>query len=551
MGQADSRRKHLWADEWIGGIASMPAYVTGEGEPYRPEMLLWLEATGDPLVLGSLLGKPGEILGKACESLRETVRNPMVGPPRTPARVRVATPELAEALRAGHPSVEIVRGPTPEIDGVLESLVEAMADQMGSEQSFLVSGASVEAVASFFRAAAALYRAKPWKVVPPDDILSVSVESHGVHKAVLSVIGQLGESFGFLLFSSMANFEVYLDAAESIHRGDKPTMPPFLVLNFMPRSAMEPSVRTEVASHHWELASPKAYPWAESMDKDTVSRPLTAKELVLVEAIASGLVLLVGEKKAVESAFARGEPCLRSYSIETSAGTVPVTFRVPHEERPAERHSEGDVLDRLYELEEKGTLAESELREPLEEELTRQLLESPEGSAVSSTQAHRFVMGYAADYLGCSIATLDPAGLREVLFDIIPRKVSIEASEAGSIVEDCRAFYRFLARAYALEQAEDCLRVLAPGAEKKLEKALADPRNFGMAKSLFMAGKDAGFDMQSKEGIEAWMRSIQGKPLPPSARLPLDDLGLPRGRNSGQDRERRRKAARKAPKRNR
>jgi hypothetical protein len=24
------------------GLVSMPAYVTGEGEPYRPESLLWM-----------------------------------------------------------------------------------------------------------------------------------------------------------------------------------------------------------------------------------------------------------------------------------------------------------------------------------------------------------------------------------------------------------------------------------------------------------------------------------------------------------------------------
>ena len=36
--------------EWVGGIAVMPGYVTGEGEPYRPEALLWLD--NRQLVLG-------------------------------------------------------------------------------------------------------------------------------------------------------------------------------------------------------------------------------------------------------------------------------------------------------------------------------------------------------------------------------------------------------------------------------------------------------------------------------------------------------------------
>jgi hypothetical protein len=28
--------------EWVGGLVEMPAYVIGEGEPYRPETLLWM-----------------------------------------------------------------------------------------------------------------------------------------------------------------------------------------------------------------------------------------------------------------------------------------------------------------------------------------------------------------------------------------------------------------------------------------------------------------------------------------------------------------------------
>ena len=43
--------------EWVGGLVSMPAYVTGEGEPYRPEVLLWM--SGDGIVLGTTTAKPG------------------------------------------------------------------------------------------------------------------------------------------------------------------------------------------------------------------------------------------------------------------------------------------------------------------------------------------------------------------------------------------------------------------------------------------------------------------------------------------------------------
>jgi hypothetical protein len=59
--------------------------------------------------------------------------------------------------------------------------------------------------------------------------------------------------------------------------------------------------------------------------------------------------------------------------------------------------------------------------------------------------------------------------------------------------------------------------VLDDGAIEKLEAALGDSANFVAAKSL-MTPCDAGVD--SREGIEAWLQSIQGKPLPPGVQLP-------------------------------
>ena len=232
-----------------------------------------------------------------------------------------------------------------------------------------------------------------------------------------------------------------------------------------------------------------------------------------------------------------------------------MTVRAPHPQQLSNHDSEGDVLSALAQLDEDGTIGDLDKRRPLEDELVTAFLASPEGGAVSDMEGHRMLMQFAADYIGASIATLEAEDLREVLFEIIPRKVSVDPSAAGAIIDDCRAFYRFLKHAFGLAQADDCLRVLGPSAGKKLKQALANPQNFGMAKSILMAGAEAGFDIQSKEGIEAWMRQVQGKPLPPSVRLPFDrpDLGMALRPAGGHDRQKKnqRKAARKARKKNR
>ena len=104
----------------------------------------------------------------------------------------------------------------------------------------------------------------------------------------------------------------------------------------------------------------------------------------------------------------------------------------------------------------------------------------------------------------------------------------------------------------ALDQADACLRILGGDAAKKLGAALSDASKFGMAKSIVMAGSEAGFDMESKEGIEAWMRRLQSQPLPASIRLPSPGPEAPGGdKKAERAKKSARKAVRKARRKNR
>jgi len=65
--------------EWVGGRVLMPAYVV-EAEPFRPELILWLELPAD-LVVGSQLLDPK----KPAVHLGDTLLAAMARP--TPARL--------------------------------------------------------------------------------------------------------------------------------------------------------------------------------------------------------------------------------------------------------------------------------------------------------------------------------------------------------------------------------------------------------------------------------------------------------------------------------
>lgn len=320
-------RKKRAEVEWVGGIVALPTYVTGEGAPFQPETLLWLRPDG--LVLGHDVGKPGEVLARACESLQRAIESPMVGQSHTPDRVRVASPALAEVLRAGWPAMNVVCEATPEIDAMFSKMRDSLLAEP-ERPTYLTPGLDADAMAAFFRAAARLYRAKPWKVVPNDQCLfSIRIDALGVRDAVLSVVGQLGESLGFLLFSSGADFADFLAAAEAIQRGEDLDLPTHLTLNFDRGAELDDTLRKEIATHGWEVAEAKAYPWVVAIEENVLGRPPTPTELATVEAIALALPEVLREKEAFRAAWEGGERVERTLVVAAHAGDLEVTVRAP------------------------------------------------------------------------------------------------------------------------------------------------------------------------------------------------------------------------------
>ena len=89
----------------------------------------------------------------------------------------------------------------------------------------------------------------------------------------------------------------------------------------------------------------------------------------------------------------------------------------------------------------------------------------------------------------------------EFVLDYVPSKVSTDADSAASIICELSMFWKHLDRVYKLPGAKEIVEWLeTDGRVAQLEAELSDSSNFGMAKSLFMLGKNAGYDMTSQAG---------------------------------------------------
>jgi len=169
------------------------------------------------------------------------------------------------------------------------------------------------------------------------------------------------------------------------------------------------------------------------------------------------------------------------------------------------------------------------------------------------------MMEYAINYLGVTPHEMSLGNFNEVVFELFPRKVSTEPESAAPIVAELRAFWRFLHRQYGLANAAMIAASLTDSAAKRLERELANPANYGMAKSFFMRGMQAGFDMTTQEGIDAFTTAYNkdlaegGAPEieyspPPEV---YDDSPSPLSPKQRAEKRKKRKAQRQARKRNR
>ena len=420
-------------------------------------------------------------------------------------------------------------------------------------------------MAALYSAAAALYRATPWAVFPDDSrLISVTAEALGLSGALISVIGQGGEEFGLVLFDNIDDYGEQIEASDVIQRGGHPRMPPHFVLNFEEEAKVAPGLRARIKASGLEIASRRAYPTIFGVEPGPRMRPLTGIDGLRAEAIARAVTALIAEPEALQRALSGGPPLERTLTVPTAVGEIELQLCVPFVEAPLDLSLLQGPLAALAALGSHGTEdgvedgEEDEARRALEAQQLEGFLAAPEGRGRKQAMTADLAIDHARDTLGLSIGQLNPEGLRALLYYHLPRGFSVNPAEAGEMIEELRDFFAYLQRAHGMPTAHRCLRVLGDQAPAQFQAALADRRLWGMAKSLMMAGADAGYDIRSRDGIEAWMAQVQGKPLPPEISLPgLDGWPDPRpapSARSAADKKAvkaKRKAASAARKRNR
>lgn len=132
----------------------------------------------------------------------------------------------------------------------------------------------------------------------------------------------------------------------------------------------------------------------------------------------------------------------------------------------------------------------------------------------------RMFLEFGTRYLGEVVDRMSLNSVTEFVFEYVPRKVSTEAESAASIILELTKFWEYLQRVYNLPAAKQIIEWLSTdGLVDELKTELANPANFGMAKSMVMAGISAGYDMSSEQGVAEFI-AVYNRSLLPPAGLP-------------------------------
>ena len=304
----------------VGGVYPLP--IDLPDAPGDPWVVFWVNPAGYQILGHAVLPSfdPQAVL----ESLLEAMHHPQEGAPRRIASVRIANHAIAEVLRA-NTTFTIVEASTPEVDFIADQF---MADVLSPDVA--LTRIPDPLASSFFRAAAALYHARPWLHVPSDSaLLRFSAESLGASDLIVSVIGQLGESHGMLVFNEAATYASFTAlAGQGVHpallRGSFPT----ISLTFGDRSGAVAPLAERARRNKWEIAGPQALPQLARFEAGV---PQRTSELDVQRAIAlcRGMVDLLDRHGDIQRVWTAHQPVDDTIVVDVVGQDVETRFRAP------------------------------------------------------------------------------------------------------------------------------------------------------------------------------------------------------------------------------
>jgi len=389
---------------------------------------------------------------------------------------------------------------------------------------------SDDVLAAFHDASADLYNAGPWHHVPDERCrLFASATNLGPRTDLVIVTGQDGAVPGLRLFADIPAHLMWLDRdGESAARVGA-LLPLHAALEFVPEARVSDDVRAAVNEKGWRNSGEKVWPIARMFLPDGTTDALHDGGLATIEAIVRALTVTLADPNPWQRAWRDGTEIEARVTITTSIEDkldMEVTTRTPASMMMFEGSDE-ELLAAFEQLDWSGGLdgVDQDRLAELERTLIYRIL--TDAPALIPPRQHAgigLMLDYCAGEFGIPITRLSATELEEIMFEIVPHVVAAQPTEAGLVLDTLGGTLRWLSdrRPFAHDDALFSLLNCADS-EERLAELLANAELFSPHKRQFMAGLEAGFDMNTDEGHEAYMEQWRKDKI---ASWSAGDIGL-------------------------
>jgi hypothetical protein len=129
-------------------------------------------------------------------------------------------------------------------------------------------------------------------------------------------------------------------------------------------------------------------------------------------------------------------------------------------------------------------------------------------------------------YGGYTLPKMTKGNVQEVMEYILPRKLTLlDPSETDDAIDELAAFWTYLGETYGLRSAKAIVKYLR-SIENEFPQWMFASERGGIAKNFIMQGMEAGFDMTTQEGVEAFQQQYnQNLPSrPPMPGMPMSTI---------------------------
>jgi hypothetical protein len=499
--------------EWVFGRRPSP-FLIEQPVPYRPHLLILLEAETGRLVAMEAV-EPASGTPAVAEWVASKVRG------ATP--LRVEDDGLAQALRERLGDTVAVRvAQAPELDEVVDSLETQVDRDRDPAGPSWTDGAATDALTGFYEAAAQFDRSAPWDKVSDSHVLSVAVPALGRAGGIVSVIGQLGESFGLLLLRSLDDYVAFLRLSDADAQGRRRAPGAgvsLFTINFeRPRDLPGGKKLAARARSHGFRPGPKGrVPYLLNVSPDGVPTPLTTDDYRL------GAVVLEAVRRFIERHGHLFTDPPDQHVEETSRiampdGEVEVVVTAPPVDLPW-RWGEEEAIDGVHRRDREEILAAFDA--------DRRGSGASEADADAARWAAEEFLEFKAGW-GGALTEWTPDDVAEYLLGYYPLEGLEVGADLQAIPGRLDAFLGWLASsgrgpAVAMGAARERLAECREG----FLRDASDPRKFGPAKTLVQAMRAAGVDHTDRAAVDAFVRDF-------NRRLQKDPSLLPGGRDRRQ-----------------